>query len=186
MKIHIIIAAFVALGGFSAFAAETKARRAPTKKADRGALGAMSQEPIFVTADRMEVEHKKNSIVYRGRVQATQGDLIMQSDVLTAIYHAEMKGIREIVAEGSVRVTQGEHVATGERAVYNGSEQTITLTGNPSVRRGSSQVSGARIVVSIAEDRAVVEGGQQRVRATIYPDELQERSTKEKRSVPTP
>ena len=41
------------------------------------------------------------------------------------------------------------------------------------VRQGSSQISGSRIIFYIREDRAVAEGGSQRVTATIYPEELQ-------------
>ena len=84
-----------------------------------------------------------------------------------------MKQLKEVVAEGKVHVTQGNRVATGTKAVFNGKAQTITLTGNPVVRQGNNQVSGSRITFFIAQDRAVVEGGaQQRVKAIIFPGEL--------------
>lgn len=137
------------------------------------------QEPIHITSDRMEVDRKKNTVVYTGQVVAIQGDLKMQSKKLTATYSPDMKKLTEIVAEGEVRIAQGDRLATGSRAVFNGVAQTITLTGNPVVRQGNSQVSGNKIVFFIEEDRAIAEGGSQRVKATIFPDELKRADKKD-------
>lgn len=123
----------------------------------------------------MEVDQKKQTITYTGRVVAQQGDLIMKSQVLTANYDADMKALNEVVAEGQVQVTQGNRVATGTKAVFNDKNQTIILTGDPVVRQGNSQVSGSRIIFFVEQERAVVEGGSQRVKATIFPEEIQKR-----------
>ncbi len=63
-------------------------------------------------------------------------------------------------------------MAMGTKAVFSGKGQSITLTGNPVVRQGNSEVSGNRITFFIEEDRAVVEGGNERVKATIFPEEF--------------
>lgn len=130
------------------------------------------KEPIFITSDQMEVDRKKNTISYKGRVVTVQGEMTMKSEKLTAYYHPDMKQLKEVIAEGKVQVTQGDRVATGTKAAYNNQDQTIILTGNPAVRQGNSQVSGSRITVFIGQDRSVVEGGNQRVRVTIFPDEV--------------
>jgi lipopolysaccharide export system protein LptA len=132
------------------------------------------KDPIYITADWMEVDQKKNTITYKGRVVTVQADMTMRSNTLTAYYDPNMKQMKQIVAEGKVQATQGNRVATGEKAVFDDQAKTVTLTGDPVMRQGNSQVSGTKIIYYIEQDRAVAEGKDQaRVRATIFPEELQ-------------
>lgn len=163
-----------------AFAGEAGDKKGAEKKADRGGFVASKNEPIYITADQMEADRKKSMITYRGRVVALQGEMTMRSNSLTAYFTADMKELREVVAEGEVHVSQGDRVATGAKAIFNGKDQTITLTGNPVVRQGNSEISGSRITFFIEQERAVVDGGTQRVKATIFPQELERRPEREK------
>ncbi|HEU4344654.1 MAG TPA: lipopolysaccharide transport periplasmic protein LptA [Candidatus Binatia bacterium] len=132
------------------------------------------KDPIYITADWMEVDQTKNTLTYKGRVVTIQADMTMRSDTLRAYYDPNMKQVKQIVAEGNVNATQGNRVATGERAVFDDKAKTVTLTGNPVMRQGNSQVSGTRVIYFIEQDRAVAEGDEKvRVRATIFPEELE-------------
>lgn len=126
----------------------------------------------MITSDRMEMDQKKNVIKYLGHVVVVRGDVTLKSKTLTATYDPVAKRIDGVVAEGKLVVTQGDREATGSKAVFNSQTNTVTLTGNPVVRQGNSQVSGYRIILYINEDRGVVEGGSQRVKAVIFPDDL--------------
>jgi len=144
------------------------------KKGNGTAFEFNKKDPIYITSDWMEVDQKKNTITYKGRVVTIQADMTMRSETLRAYYEPEMKQMKEIVAEGSVQATQGNRVATGDKAVFNGKTKTVTLTGNPVMRQGNNQVSGTRIIYYVEDDRAVAEGkGEVRVRAVIFPEELQ-------------
>ncbi|HMF47257.1 MAG TPA: LptA/OstA family protein, partial [Candidatus Saccharimonadales bacterium] len=99
--------------------------------------------------------------------------MTMRSEILTAYYDNEMKQMKQIVAEGKVNATQGLRVATGEKAVFDDKAKTVTLTGNPVMRQGNNQVSGAKVIYFVEQDKATVDGdGKIRVQATIFPDEL--------------
>jgi lipopolysaccharide transport protein LptA len=75
-----------------------------------------------------------------------------------------------------VNATQGNRVATGEKAVFDDTAKTVTLTGSPVMRQGNSQVSGVKIIYYTETDKAVTEGdGKVRVQATIFPEELKNR-----------
>lgn len=151
-----------------------------TKKAESGEkLEVSRKEPIQITANQMEVDRKKNMITYRGNVVTTQGDMTMRSESLIAVYSPEMKGLQSVVAEGKVQISQSGRTATGGKAAFNGQEQTITLTGDPVIHHGSSEISGARIVFFIEEDRAVVEGGKERVKAIVYPEEMDQKKRRD-------
>src|SRR5687768_10955292 len=119
------------------------------------------KDPIYITSDWMEVDQKKNTIVYKGRVVAIQSEMTMRSETLTAVYDPEMKQIKQIIAEGKVNATQGNRLATGDRAIFDEKAKTVTLTGNPVMRQGNSQITGSRIIYYIEQDRAIAEGKDQ-------------------------
>ena len=134
------------------------------------------KDPIYITADWMEVDQTKNTIIYKGRVVTVQTDMTMRSEILTAYIDPETKKMKQIIAEGKVNATQGNRVATGEKAVFDDTAKTVTLTGSPVMRQGNSQVSGVKIIYYTEKDKAVTEGdGKVRVQATIFPEELKNR-----------
>ena len=149
-------------------------------KSDDSVFEFNKKEPIYITSDWMEVDQKKNTITYKGKVVTIQSEMTMRSETLTAVYDPEMKQIRQIIAEGKVNAVQGTRMATGDRAIFDEKAKTVTLTGNPVMRQGNSQVTGSRIIYYIDQDRAVAEGKDSvRVQVTIFPEELQkERSSK--------
>src|SRR6266704_1683283 len=161
----------------SGWAVSLAASAAPPAKEEtkKGASGfeINKNDPIYITADWMEVDKNKNTITYKGRVVTIQADMTMRSEALIAYYDPETKQMRQIVAEGKVNATQGNRVATGEKAVFDDKAKTVTLTGNPVMRQGNSQVTGTKVVYYMDQDRAIAEGdGKVRVQATIFPEEL--------------
>lgn len=174
---RIVIGATAILFGLVTFPAmASKASAAAKDSKSSAGFEFNKKDPIYITADWMEVDQKKNSIMYKGRVVTIQNDMTMRSETLTAYYDPEMKQLKRIVAEGKVNATQGNRVATGDKAVFDDQAKTVTLTGSPVMRQGNSQVTGVKVVYYIEQDRAIAEGdGKVRVRATIFPDELKGR-----------
>ena len=157
--------------------AEAKGEAKKKSSGGGGAFGASKSNPIFITSDRMEADRQKNILIYLGQVVAIQADMTLRSDKLTTYFDPDLQQIKTAIAEGkSVQMTQGDRMATGTKAVFDGVAQTITMTGNPIVRQGNSQVAGEKIVYFMTEDRIVVEGGKsKRVEGTIFPEELQQK-----------
>jgi len=130
--------------------------------ADRG--------PVTITSESLEFEYRSGVLTYRGQVEVQQGDVVLRSDLLRLTLDLEDPGHpREVVAEGNVRISKGERVATGGRAVFDQAAQTITLSDAAVLRDGPNEVSGERVVVYLEEERSVVEGGDTRVRAKLFP-----------------
>jgi lipopolysaccharide export system protein LptA len=185
-KLHFVLFLFLIMSG-PAMAASSAApttdnakkkddsKTADTKKSST-AFEFNKKDPIFITSEWMEVDQKKNTITYKGRVVTVQADMTMRSETLTAYYDPEMKKMKQIIAEGKVNATQGNRVATGQKAVFDDQAKTVTLTGSPMMRQGNSQVSGVKIVYFIEQDKSIVEGDDKiPVRATIFPEELKSR-----------
>jgi len=132
-------------------------------------------------------------VTYRGHVQVTQGDVTLTSDQLSITYDPsavkpskpadpsatpapkaaagnDADKIKEIVAEGNVRIKQGTRLAEGRRAVFDQAKQTVVLSDGAVLHDGPNQVAGERVIVYLKEDRSVVESGSKsRVKAVLYP-----------------
>ena len=120
----------------------------------------------------MELQRKTNTIIYKGNVLVVRDDVKITSDVLSARYDAKDGGLRSVVAEGTVRVRDGGREMTGDKAVFDGPEETITVSGNTTVRDGNNSISGDRVTIYVKEDRVVVENSGGRVRAVVFPGQL--------------
>ncbi len=129
-----------------------------------------SREPISVTADTLEFDYRTRVLTYKGNVTATQGDMTLQSATLSVSLddHAENR-VKEVVAEGAVRLSKGTRWATAGRAVFDQASRTAVLSQDAVLHEGPNQVSGERVVVYLDEERSVVEGGTGRVKAVLYP-----------------
>lgn len=133
--------------------------------------------PVEITAKELEFDYPKRTLTYRGNVVVSQADLKLTSDTLRVILNEEAREvIREVTAEGKVRIEQGQRVATGGRAVFDQAKRTLVLSEDPVLREGVNEVAGEKITVYLDEQRSVVEGGNQRVRAVLYPQEIEKSS----------
>src|SRR5215475_692383 len=161
------------LSGASVASAATPAKEEAKKKSSSAGFEFNKKDPIYITSDWMEVDQKNNTITYKGRVVTIQADMTMRSETLTAYYDQEMKQMKQIIAEGKVNATQGNRVATGQKAVFDDQAKTVILTGSPIMRQGNNQISGSKVIYFVEQDRAVAEGdGKVRVQATIFSEEL--------------
>jgi lipopolysaccharide export system protein LptA len=185
-----MVVALVLMVAAPAVPAEDRAHAAPAPNPFAGLSVSARGAPIKIKSDSLELDYRGGTVTYRGAVHVTQGDLTLTSDRLiiafnqgalegattgggTAPDDAVAQRIREIVAEGHVRIEQKARVASGRRAVFDQARQTIVLTDDAVLQEGPNQVSGERIVVYLDEQRSVVEGGSRsRVQAVLYPDSV--------------
>lgn len=133
--------------------------------------------PVTITAKELEFDYRTRTLTYRGNVLISQADLKLTSDTVRVILNEEAREvIREVTAEGKVRIEQGQRVATGGKVVFDQGKRTVVLTEKPVLREGTNEVAGYRITVYLDEQRSVVEGGSERVHAVLYPQEIEKSS----------
>jgi lipopolysaccharide export system protein LptA len=132
-------------------------------KQDRG--------PVEITAKALAFDYRKLELTYEGDVKVTQGDMTLQSDRLTVfLEQGAAEAVRKVVAEGKVRITQGDRVATGGKAVFDQGSRTVTLSDGAVLRQGLNEVTGKEVEVYLDEERSVVRSdGEGRVRARLFP-----------------
>lgn len=128
-----------------------------------------SNEQLEITADKsLEWHDKANLYVARGNAKATQGDLTVSADLLSAhtrdkkakppLKRSAQKNndasgdIDKMTAEGSVVITKADARITGDRAVYNLDTQTVTITGKQAVAiKGDRRINGDTLTAEFRE-----------------------------------
>lgn len=136
----------------------------------RGLSFTNKKEPVTVTADALEFDYRARVLVYRGKVTATQGDMKLSSDVLTLKLEAKTANrLESVIAEGHVELVKGQRTANADRAEYDQGNRTIVLTNNAVLRDGPNQVSGDQVTVYLDDERTVIQGGDRRVQALLFP-----------------
>jgi lipopolysaccharide export system protein LptA len=162
----------------SIFAVATVAAAADGAKPDSSSLpslGAFSitskKEPIQITSQKLDFDYKNRRTVFRGGVEVVQGEVHLQSDVLTVDYSqvADKQELKSVSADGHVTITQGPKKATGNHAVFEQASRTMVMTGDAVLEEGSNQVACDKIVVYPDESRMEVLGENRRVKVVLFP-----------------
>ena len=134
---------------------------------------------IAIRADKLIADNATRLIEMIGNVEAVRGAMKIQADRLKVVpletspakkRQASFKdSVNKVVANGNVRITYGEFIATADQAVYSAHKETIVLTGNPSkVTRGDQSMTAKQMILFVEDERVRVSGqGQQRVKAVF-------------------
>jgi len=132
--------------------------------------GSDASAPTEIKAEEAEIIDRSEGrrLVFRRKVRVRQGDMILHSDWLEALYDRGESDPKRLVARGSVNVDQGGRHAECDEATYLRIDQTLTCVGQAVLVQGCDIVRGERIEFDIARDRARVEGGASIV---IHPEE---------------
>lgn len=143
----------------------------PVSPGTDGATQDRRNLPVTVDADQLENLQKEGVVVFSGNVVASQDSSTQYADRMEVYLDDKRDRIVRTVSTGNVRVvTKDCRTGTAKRAEYYDAEQRVVLIGNARVWRDDNVVTGERITIFLAEDRSVVEGGQQeRVKAVFYP-----------------
>ena len=154
---------------------------------------AGSAEKILVTADRLVGDSRDGYAEFIGKVEAVQGDFVINADRLKIYYRridpktgASQEAVDKIVAQGNVRIRSQNRLAETDRAEYSVEDGTLILIGeNSTVTDGKNVIKGRKIRLNRADSRISVEGDDTgRVRAIFYPSEKSSLTKEREKSSP--
>ncbi|SEC03865.1 lipopolysaccharide export system protein LptA [Rhizobiales bacterium GAS191] len=171
--------------GSSTAGSGTPAAKAPAAKPDAksdtkqsGAASPFptkSKDPIYITADRLDIFDKEGRAVYSGAsgVTVTQGASKVVGSELTAYYERQkdstadkaaagsdtqpapqssgMAGsaVKRILVKGPVSVVQNDQVATGDAAEFDRVQNIVTLIGHVSLTQGPNVTTGDKMTYDL-------------------------------------
>jgi lipopolysaccharide export system protein LptA len=144
-----------------------KDERAPGPRSGKGE----GSQPVTVDADKMERFGKEGLVVFSGSVVARQDNSVQYADRMEVYLDEVGDKILRTVSTGAVRIITSDcRTGTARRAEYYDLDQRVVLIGNARVWQDDNVVSGETITIFLAQDRSVVQGGnQERVKAVFYP-----------------
>lgn len=144
------------------------------------------EQPIRIESDRLDAYNEKRMVVFSGNAVATRGDMTIKSERLILYYKSgtkdsEKAGVRrsdqgkdleKVEAKGSVTVTQGDRIVTGDDAVLYQDTHKIVITGSTVLQEGKNIIQGGKVTIFLDENRGIIESAEnKRVTAIIYPEE---------------
>ena len=139
--------------------------------------------PIFVELDKLDGYQADGRAIYTGNVRATQGELQLTTDKLTAVCSRAVapagqtaaaqpcEEIRQLIAESNVLFVAPRLQIGGDRAEYDYPTDTITITGDPVIMRREDEavIRGKKVVYQVAAGVASISSSGDRVQAILTP-----------------
>jgi len=114
-------------------------------------------EPIRITAERLEADENKHTVIFSGGVQARRADMVIYADKMTLHYEAgEDQKVDRVEIDGRLRIVQEDRIATADRGVFHSNEGRIILSGNAEVHQDGNSILGDEIEYYLDEARSVV------------------------------
>jgi lipopolysaccharide export system protein LptA len=145
----------------------------------QNALQGFSQnrdQPVRIQAASLVVREKDKQATFAGDVHVINGDTELRCKSLVVFYDEDTGGgknmkaaepgpggersIKRIEAKGNVLVTQKDQNATGDSAIFNMKENTVTLIGNVVVTRAGDVLRGPKLTVDLTNGVSKMEGGR--------------------------
>ena len=128
--------------------------------------------PIDIRSDRVSFNENARRAIYRGDVDARQGDARLLSDRLDVIFGEgdtpdEIGDVEQIRATGDVFYITPRERARGDRAIYTVEDDRIVMTGDVVVTQGDNVITGRQLVIFVEEGRSQIDGREGRVRTVI-------------------
>lgn len=137
-----------------------------------GGSGYDSSMPVQINADSLDVQQDQKVAVFKGNVDATQGDLRLKTDLLRVFYTETSQGERKagdgsgsntkitrLEAEGNVFISRPNQSGKGDRGVYDLEKRTIVLEGNVVLTDRENVVRGTRATMDLSTRQSTVQSG---------------------------
>jgi lipopolysaccharide export system protein LptA len=138
------------------------------------------QLPVYLSADRIDIDQKKGLSVYRGHVVLNQGTLRLtaaradvqnRANLLETVSAEGKPATFRYRPEGAAEFIEGE----ASRAVYHALTQQVDLYDNVQVQRGRDLFRSAVLHYDIVNQRLIAESAPgRRVYAALVPHHQEE------------
>ena len=145
--------------------------------------------PIDMSANELELVDAQHLAIWRGAVDALQGQNRLRADVVNIYFSGEPSAasastgapgrnwgkVQKVVSEGNVFFISPSQTARGDHGLYDLASNSITITGDVIVSQGQSVVHGDKMIIDVKSGRATMassargRGAPGRVRGIFYP-----------------
>lgn len=123
--------------------------------------GGDRSAPVTIRSDLMEASESgdRRTLRFERNVEVRQGELLLRTSRLEAVYPHGAKQPSSLRARGGVLLREGGREARCERADYERAAERIVCEGDAVLKDGDDEIRGESIVFDLAARRAIVRGG---------------------------
>lgn len=123
------------------------------------------ENPVDISADRLEVKQKENIAFFTGNVVVTQSDMSLVSDRITVFYEEDREennssSISRLDASGNVTLTSPTETIRSTWGVYDFEERIITLGGKVEFNNAEGQLTSPRLQINLSTGQITMDGGR--------------------------
>lgn len=157
-------------------------------------LSLHSPDQTVTAKESFEYWVAEGRLVGRGNARVTRMGDTLDADSISAVFeeHAgssDARQLKNLGADGHVKITTENEVLTGEKARYESSTNIAELTGNVKITRGPNVLEGQRAEVNLTTNVSKmhggsVQGGDGRVRGVFYPGSEQKNAAPQDNPAP--
>jgi lipopolysaccharide transport protein LptA len=140
----------------------------PEKKDNPFVSPDFNKAPTFISSQALTLQTQARLFTYSGSVEVKHGDMTLTADKLEGTYDEQNK-IQRLIASNNVIILKGSDIrATSNSAIYEATNEIVTLTQNPELTQNGSLLSADKITLFLREDRSEASG---QVRVKLLPKE---------------
>ncbi|MCY4051264.1 MAG: lipopolysaccharide transport periplasmic protein LptA [Gammaproteobacteria bacterium] len=132
------------------------------------AQNTVSDQPLLLNADYIELDFSTGERLYRGNVILTQGDVIMECDEMTTMYddddellHALCIGDPGIFKKQPQQNSQEALTGSAVNITYDRKNNQILLLNEAKLERGRIFVKGYQISHNLITEKTIVQNDEQ-------------------------
>lgn len=101
------------------------------KSAKKKDPNAKKQKTVITCDGDVQFDYEKNIAVFLKNVKVVNEDGVIDADKITVYIDPTTRKLKEIVADGNVKIVRGENTTLSQKASYSEADKKVTLSGNP-------------------------------------------------------
>lgn len=122
-------------------------------------LNAVRGEPVEVRSDSLQVNNTTGETVFSGNAVLGQGDMRLAAQTIKVVYApGDNSRIRRLEASGQVTLVTAQEAAEAASAVYDMESGTVRMSGSVILTQGPNVLSGERLTVNLRSGQGRLDG----------------------------
>jgi len=131
-------------------------------------INVANAEQIKIISDKLEIIRSKNISIFSGNVYAIEGNLEIWSEKLIVTSNKDESEVKEINADGDVKIVREELSINGDKARYDPIQNRLFVFGRVEVLQNQSIILCDKIIVDLENSSSIMSSdSNKRVKALI-------------------
>ena len=131
-------------------------------------VNSANAKQIKIISDKLEIIREKNISIFSGNVYAIEDNLEIWSEKLIVTSSEDESEVKEINANGNVKIVREELSINGDKARYDPIQNKLFVFGKVEVVQNQSIIFSDKIIVDLVNSSSIMSGdSNKRVKAII-------------------